>query len=98
MFAGELLCLLVYRVCLLVWNQRRSQGRETSQGLNRLVDGNREFNPLVFWPAALCDMCGTTLMYIGLNMTDASSFQMLRGEAMISIFVFGSIQFYLSSN
>ncbi|WAR14464.1 S35F6-like protein [Mya arenaria] len=43
----------------------------------------RKFNPFVFLPAALCDMCGTSIMYIGLNLTFASSFQMLRGDLLI---------------
>ena len=80
MFLGELSCLLVFKIVYTYWRHRRDSGRETSNGINRLVDGNQLFNPLIFWPAALCDMCGTTLMYIGLNMTDASSFQMLRGR------------------
>ena len=47
--------------------------------LNGLVQGNQNFNPLIFLPPALCDMLGTSLAYIGLNLTFASSFQMLRG-------------------
>ena len=30
-------------------------------------------------PAALCDMLGTSTMYVALTLTSASSFQMLRG-------------------
>jgi hypothetical protein len=64
MFLGEFFCLIVFY-------------------LKRFCQRDREelpkFNPLIFWPAALLDMCGTSLMYVGLNMTFASSFQMLRG-------------------
>ena len=42
--------------------------------------GNQNFNPLIFLPAAMCDMCATSTMYVGLNLTYASSFQMLRGS------------------
>ena len=38
------------------------------------------FNPLIFWPAAICDMTATSIQYIALTLTYASSFQMLRGK------------------
>lgn len=38
-----------------------------------------QFSPLVFLPPACCDILATSIMYIGLNLTTASSFQMLRG-------------------
>ena len=38
------------------------------------------YNPLIFWPAALCDMTATSIQYIALTLTYASSFQMLRGK------------------
>ena len=38
------------------------------------------FNYLVFLPPACCDILATSIMYIGLNLTTASSFQMLRGK------------------
>lgn len=47
------------------------------------LSGNRDFSPFIFLPPALCDMTGTSLMYIGLNLTYASSFQMLRGALII---------------
>jgi len=49
----------------------------------KLVKGNRSFNPLVLLPPAMCDMVATSVMYIGLNLTYASSFQMLRGVLML---------------
>jgi len=45
----------------------------------KLLKGNRSFNPLVLLPPAMCDMVATSVMYIGLTLTYASSFQMLRG-------------------
>jgi len=46
--------------------------------------------PLVSWtkwylflPPALCDMIATSTVYIGLNLTFASSFQMLRGSVIL---------------
>ena len=38
------------------------------------------FNPFIFLPPALCDMTATSIQYIGLTLTYASSFQMLRGK------------------
>ena len=71
MFIGEFSCLIVYFLIPLVTGRRRQTEEE---------GGSRKFNPLIFLPAAMCDMCGTSIMYIGLNLTYASSFQMLRGN------------------
>lgn len=50
---------------------------------NRLTKGSRNFNPLIFVIPALCDMIATSIMYVGLNLTYASSFQMLRGSVIV---------------
>lgn len=47
---------------------------------NGLIKGRQDFNAFILLPPALCDMIGTSLMYIGLNLTNPSSFQMLRGK------------------
>ena len=44
--------------------------------------GETPFNPFIFLPPALCDMTATSLQYIGLTLTFASSFQMLRGMVL----------------
>ena len=72
MFIGEFSCLVAFYLIKLFCRQRQ----EPVAG----EDPPRSFNPLIFLPAALCDMCGTSIMYIGLNLTYASSFQMLRGK------------------
>ena len=72
MFLGELSCLLVFHVMRLIHTKRNT--------LDQMDVGNQNFNPLIFLPAALLDMLGTSTMYVGLNLTFASSFQMLRGE------------------
>ena len=51
------------------------------------------YNPLIFWPAALCDMTATSIQYIALTLTYASSFQMLRGKT----FLYSCIRFLKSS-
>ncbi|XP_013400884.1 solute carrier family 35 member F6 [Lingula anatina] len=73
MFLGELSCLFVFHIIRLV-NKVRNKPMEL---------GNQNFNPLIFLPPALCDMCGTSIMYLGLNLTYASSFQMLRGAVIV---------------
>lgn len=67
MFIGELSCLLVFKLTVFIARRR-----------NKVIDiGEQKFNPLIFLPASCCDMTATSLMYIGLNMTYASSFQVM---------------------
>lgn len=73
MFMGEFACLAVFY--LLLCHDRRSPEPK--------MDPGQSFNPLLFLPPALCDMTGTSIMYVALNMTSASSFQMLRGAVII---------------
>lgn len=72
MFLGEFSCLIAFQI-IKTFNRVRRPNQEQNLG-------NQSFNPLIFLPPALCDMCGTSLMYVGLNLTYASSFQMLRGN------------------
>ncbi|XP_028808986.1 solute carrier family 35 member F6-like [Denticeps clupeoides] len=73
MFLGEFACLFVFYT--LLCRDRRSPEPQMNPGPS--------FNPLLFLPPALCDMTGTSIMYVALNMTSASSFQMLRGAVII---------------
>ncbi|NWT76863.1 S35F6 protein, partial [Prunella himalayana] len=75
MFLGELSCLPVFYLLLLRDRRRADPAPAPSP--------SRPFNPLLFLPPALCDMAGTSIMYVALNMTSASSFQMLRGSLII---------------
>jgi len=79
MFLGELSCLLAYYVMRFYYKRRDY----TEDHFPPSISGSRSFNPLIFLPPALCDMTATSLMYIGLNLTYASSFQMLRGALII---------------
>lgn len=91
MFVGELSCLFVYFIMHYIkkryWQSRRAVGE--SGAVFDLGDENDEepvipkFNPLIFLPPAFCDVVATSIMYIGLNLTTASSFQMLRGAVII---------------
>lgn len=71
MFLGEFTCLVVF---YMKWWTYKWRGIP-------LDVGPQNFNPAIFWPASLCDMLATSLMYVGLNLTFASSFQMLRGTS-----------------
>lgn len=73
MFLGEFSCLAVFY--LLLSHDRRRPIPQMNPG--------QSFNPLLFLPPAMCDMTATSIMYVALNMTSASSFQMLRGAVII---------------
>ncbi|XP_032669164.1 solute carrier family 35 member F6 [Odontomachus brunneus] len=84
MFFGEFLCFLAFKFLYYYYN-RRSDG---SADNNVLTKGTRVFNPFILLIPAMCDMFATSIMYIGLNMTYASSFQMLRGAVIIFTGIF----------
>ncbi|XP_074471613.1 solute carrier family 35 member F6 [Sebastes fasciatus] len=73
MFLGEFSCIAVFYI-LLCYDRRRPEPK---------MNPGRSFNPLLFFPPAMCDMTATSLMYVALSMTSASSFQMLRGAVII---------------
>ena len=91
MFVGEASCLVVFEI---VYYYHKLVKNDVSQF------GAQKFSPLVFVIPALCDVLGTSTAYIGLNLTYASSFQMLRGAviiftALLSVAFFGSrLQLY----
>ncbi|XP_052865912.1 solute carrier family 35 member F6 [Anopheles cruzii] len=81
MFLGEFLCLLTFKA-LYYHLRRKNNGAEDRHDL---VRGNREFSPFVLFVPAMCDMLATSIMYVGLNMTYPSSFQLLRGSVIIFV-------------
>ncbi|KAJ1522596.1 hypothetical protein ONE63_001778 [Megalurothrips usitatus] len=81
MFLGEIACLATYK--LLYWYYSRRQ--PGSESIEKATAGNTNFNALLLFPPAMCDMISTSTMYIGLNLTYASSFQMLRGSVIIFV-------------
>ena len=79
MFFGEMLCLFA------------SQALNTIQKMTGRINENFSMGnvtPLVWILPALCDLIGTTMLFIGLSWTFASSFQMLRGSVIIFTGVF----------
>jgi len=80
MFLGEMLCMLAFWVTR--WRANRQPAGSSYPPLSE-ENAPKKFNPLVFLPPALCDMTATSVQYIGLTLTYASSFQMLRGAVII---------------
>lgn len=76
MFLGELSCLFVF-FCV------QCRQRNEPELMESFESRTTKFNWFVFLPASLCDMFATSIMYVGLNLTYASSFQMLRGAVVI---------------
>ncbi|ENN71855.1 hypothetical protein YQE_11472, partial [Dendroctonus ponderosae] len=81
MFLGELMCLVLFKTLYIIYS-RRADGTED---VSELTKGNRNFNPLILYIPAICDMTATSIMYIGLNLTFASSFQMFRGSVIVFV-------------
>ncbi|XP_063704025.1 solute carrier family 35 member F6 [Culicoides brevitarsis] len=81
MFFGEFLCLLTFKF-LYFYFKRKGDGSENENGF---VKGNRNFSPFILFIPACCDMVATSIMYTGLNLTYASSFQMLRGSVIVFV-------------
>ena len=73
MFVGEMLCLLPF-LALKFWS-RGAQNQPTTNGCCN--------HSWVFMVPAILDLISTSLQYIGLSLTYASSFQMLRGSVII---------------
>ena len=55
MFLGELSCLVAFKM-LFFYHKYRKTDKDF---------GPQKFNPLILLPPAMCDMCATSLMYIG---------------------------------
>merc|ERR1712156_708709 len=90
MFFGEMLCMVVYYLIrwFKKWKTKRKGSYEilytTEEERVAKEEGNEvNFNPLIFLPPALCDLTATSIQYIGLTFTYASSFQMLRGAVIL---------------
>jgi len=88
MFVGEFSCMYAFFILYIIF--KRIGGQERVQRSN-LTAGNTRFNPLIFFPPAMCDMIGTSTMYVGLTLTYASSFQMLRGAVIVFTGIFSMV-------
>jgi len=89
MFIGEMSCMVAFYI--VRWYNQRKRRREAARDGDAPVEpadrsesgSETSFSPFVFLPPALCDMTATSVQYIGLTLTYASSFQMLRGAVII---------------
>lgn len=74
MFLGEMMCIFAFKA----WFYFRKCRREDMS-----IFGPQKFLPFVWAIPAMCDLLGTSTMYVGLTWTFAASFQMLRGSVII---------------
>lgn len=80
MFIGESLCLAAFYY--VNWRMKK-------QGNDDLIErATGDYKFYIFALPACCDMLGTSLMYLGLTYTAASTFQMLRGSVVIFTGIF----------
>ncbi|XP_059085248.1 solute carrier family 35 member F6-like [Tigriopus californicus] len=90
MFLGEMMCMVAYYA--LRWRRQRALARARDPDApQELGPPETPFSPLIFLPPAMCDMTATSIQYIGLTLTYASSFQMLRGAVIIFTGLFSRI-------
>jgi len=91
MFIGEFACLFAFHLIMFI-NKARGRAPEPEKVVAAADEvqppawcfkRDSPFSFMVFALPALCDSVATTTMYIGLTMTYASSFQMLRGAVVI---------------
>lgn len=75
MMAGETLCMIAFVIMTCVFRQ----GRQTAE----IAEQNKGFSPFMLYPAALFDLIGTSLNYVGMILSYPSSFQMLRGSVIV---------------
>ena len=84
---GEMLCMVAYIFYINCCSSSPSsniQNQEEDDSKPRTLLQKIK-HQLIFLPPALCDVVATSMMYVGLNMTSASQFQMLRGSIMIFV-------------
>ncbi len=84
MFLAMTTCLAIFKMlnCLIrlkYSNHDQETIPNNSIIYQKFLDGNQTFNSMIFIPASLFDMIATALNFMGLNLTYASSYQMLNG-------------------
>lgn len=79
MFLGEILCMLTFYILRCISRRQRQEQVEMSPSSQEAG----QFPKYIFFVPAMCDMLATSTMYLGLTLTYASSFQMLRGAVIV---------------
>jgi len=73
MMLGECLCMIAFLVMTRIFKRGLPGDQAKTEG----------FSPLILYPAALFDLIGTSLNYVGMILSTPSSFQMLRGSVIV---------------
>ncbi|XP_063850491.1 solute carrier family 35 member F6-like isoform X2 [Scylla paramamosain] len=79
MFIGEMLCMLAFYIMRCMERRQRREQVEMSPSTTQ----STKFPKYIFLLPAFCDTLATSTMYLGLTLTFASSFQMLRGAVIV---------------
>ncbi|EDW66647.1 solute carrier family 35 member F6-like [Drosophila virilis] len=87
MFVGEFLCFGVYKVVYALMSRR---GLSTDQNLV-LTSGSNEFHPFSMLLPSFLRTIASILLFTGLYLTYATSFQMIRGVALIFVGLFSTM-------
>jgi len=85
MFMGESLCMFAFIILERKRRQRIAAGTAYGKDFKQNVG---QFPVWTFALPAMCDMTGSTLMYVGLLLTYPSVYQMLRGMIVVFTGVF----------
>ncbi|CAG9321013.1 unnamed protein product [Blepharisma stoltei] len=94
MFAGEFMCLIAFGI--MRWNEKR----KASPAAQNLVQAKpaapkeglvAKAGPLIFFIPAFFDTCGSTMMFIGLVLSAASVYQMVRGFIIVVVAIYSIV-------
>lgn len=89
MFMGESLCMFAFIISERQRRKRLALGTASEGDLAQDKNSqNKAFPVWTFGLPAMCDMTGSTLMYIGLLLTYPSVYQMLRGMIVVFTGIF----------
>ncbi|KAH8417390.1 hypothetical protein KR222_010155 [Zaprionus bogoriensis] len=88
MFLGELVCFAVYKLMHTLMSLRGPFSAEQEHILTR---GSNQLHPLSMLLPALLRTIASILLFTGLFLTYATSFQMIRGVALIFVGFFGTM-------
>ncbi|XP_016996860.2 solute carrier family 35 member F6 isoform X2 [Drosophila takahashii] len=87
MFLGEFLCFLVFKLIRLISNRRGV----ISDLDTILTPDSSEFSPLSMILPTVLDTIASILLFTGLYLTYATSFQMIRGAALVFVGIFSTM-------
>ena len=86
MFVGELMCLFVY-----LGDRAINVPQIPKPPAPKKPGIKAKLGPLIFALPAAIDLCGSTLMMIGLGLTYASVYQMLRGSLVVVVALYSVV-------